>query len=215
MCSGRKGLNGDIDLLVFLKIPSKSLPKSSVVRNVLLIPVAVLFYEIKSIQTPLFNPLATLNSHMNLYLHLFVVVCQQYLLIAFYEEILKITKCQCREMAKLGKSLTNSHKDLSCNICHPQRKLSVALWTWSPSMGDRGTSGCLWLTGQPVSFGSKSQCQWEALSQKWGIEWSGRTLDIDQWLLCLCENTHRKMYTHINSLAQRRLEDIYVCVSLR
>lgn len=56
MCSGRKGLNGDIDLLVFLKMLSKSFPKSSVVINVLLIPVAVLFYKMKSIRTPLLNP---------------------------------------------------------------------------------------------------------------------------------------------------------------
>lgn len=71
----RKGLNGDIDLLVFLKILSKSLPKSREAINVLLIPVAVLFSEIKSIQSPLLNPLATLTCHMNLYLYLFVIVC--------------------------------------------------------------------------------------------------------------------------------------------
>lgn len=76
MCSGRKGLNGDIDLLVFLKMLSKSFPKSSVVINVLLIPVAVLFHKIKSIQTPLLNPSAMLSCHMNLYLHLF---CQSML----------------------------------------------------------------------------------------------------------------------------------------
>ena len=70
----RKGLNGDIDLLVFLKLLSKSLPKSRVAINVLLIPVAVLVFEIKSIQSPLLNPLATLNCHINLYLYLFVIV---------------------------------------------------------------------------------------------------------------------------------------------
>lgn len=71
MCFGRKGLNGDIDFLVVLMMLSKSFPLSNVVINALLIPVAVLFHKIKSIQTPLLNALAMLSCHMNLYLHLF------------------------------------------------------------------------------------------------------------------------------------------------
>lgn len=89
------------------------------------------------------------------------------------------------KMAQSVKCLPSKHKDLSLDLQHPHKKLSMAAGRWR-----RGTLGAHW----PFAL-AKWMCSWfsERLPKRWGAV---EDKDINFWPLHVC--THVLVYQHVH-----------------